>query len=357
MDRYTKLVSSHVRVVLTGLAVLSATIGHYRAATRQQAQPPEKVPSLSVLAEFTPVEIQTLKTGQPVSKLLQSDPDHEVAVAGAVWIDAPVEAFVAAMKDIEHLEHGRGFLITKRISNPPRPEDFAALELTDFDIEQLKKCRVGDCGIKLDKPSIERIQKQIDWSKPTAKEDVNALMRQMALEFTTAYHKEGNKALVVYANKKEPVDIDKEFDTIVGEMQPLWRVEPELRRYLLEYPQANLPNSTSFLYWQMVNFGIRPVLRINHLAMTENAGHTIVASKLLYADHYFWTALEIRELVPGPGPQGFWFVDVSRGRSGSLAKSGPKGHVIRDEVRKHSLKGLNEALIGTKAFLEAQTRR
>src|SRR5581483_3026188 len=109
-----------------------------------------------------------------------------------------VEAFVDAIKHVEQLEHGHGFLVTKRISNPPRPEDFAALELTDFDIDQLKKCQIGDCGIKLDKPSIERIQKEIDWSKPTVKDDVNALVRQMALEFTTAYQKEGDKTLVVY---------------------------------------------------------------------------------------------------------------------------------------------------------------
>jgi hypothetical protein len=356
MDRYKKLLSARF-VVLVGLVLLSLlTTAHHRAATRQVARPPEKVPSLSVLVDFTPEEIQTLKAGQPVSKLFQSDPDYEVAVAGAVWINAPIKAYIEAVKDIERLEHGHGFLVTKRISDPPRPEDFAALQLTDFDVEQLKECRVGDCGIKLNKSAIERIQTQIDWSKPTAKADVNALVRQMALEFVTAYEREGNKALVVYANKKQPVDIAKQFDTIVGEMQPLWRVEPDLRQYLLEYPQAKLPNSTSFLYWQMVDFGIRPVFRINHVVITETAGHTIVASKLIYATHYFWTGLETRELIPDASGRGFWFADVSRGRSGSLAKSGPKGHVIREQARKHSLKGLNEGMMATKSFLESKAR-
>jgi hypothetical protein len=355
MDRYTKL-SSRLFAVLIGVVLLSLTAADHRAATRQVTRPPEKVPSLSVLVDFTPEENQTLKAGKPVSKLLRSDPDYEVAVAGAVWINAPTKAYIEAMKDIEHLERGKGFLVTKRISDPPRPEDFAALELTDFDVEQLKKCRVGDCGIKLNKSAIERMQTEIDWSKPTAKADVNALVRQMALEFVTAYEREGNKALVVYANKKQPVDIAKQFDTIVGEMQPLWRVEPDLRRYLTEYPHAKLPNSTSFLYWQMVNFGVRPVFRINHVVITETAGHTIVASKLIYATHYFWTALETRELVPDASGRGFWFVDVSRGRSGSLAKSGPKGHIVRDQTRKHSLKGLNEGMMATKSFLESRAR-
>jgi hypothetical protein len=133
-------------------------------------------------------------------------------------------------------------------------------------------------------------------------------------------------------------------------------VEPDLRQYLIDYPQAKLPNSSSLLYWQVVNFGIRPVIRINHVVITENAGHTFVASKLLYATHYLLTALEIRELVPDPSGQGFWFVDVSRGRSSSLAKGGPKGHIIREEVRNHSLKGLNAGMIATKSFLEGKAR-
>jgi hypothetical protein len=327
---------------------------HHSAAARQ-AGPPEKLASLSVLVQFTPAEVQKLKAGEPVSKLLESDPDHEVAVAGAVWINAPVRKYVESIKDIEHLEQGDGFLVTKRISDPPRPEDFAALELPDRDVKALKECRTGECGIKLDQTSIERIQKEIDWSKPTATADVNALVRQMALEFVTAYQRGGNQELAVYRDKKQPTYISREFATIVDEMRPLWQVEPALHQYLVEYPQAQIPNSTSFFYWQMVNFGIRPVIRINHVVITENAGHTFLASQVIYATHYFWTALEIRELVPDPGRgEGFWFVDVSRGRSGSLAKGGPKGHVIREQVKEHSLKGLVKGMEATKTLLEGK---
>lgn len=353
MDRYKISVSS-LLPLLVGLIVWSLAASHDGASMRQTAPSAQKIPSLSVLADFTPEEVQTLKAGQPVAKLLPADAEHEVAVAGAVWISAPVSAYLEAMKDIEHLQHGGRFLVTKRISDPPRPEDFAALQLTDFDMEQLKKCRVGDCGIKLDKAAIERIRTEIDWSKPTAKDDVNAIARQMALEFTTAYERDGNKALVIYANKKQPVDIAKEFDTIVGEMQPLWRVQPDLRQYLIGYPQVQLPNSTSFLYWQMVNDGIRPVFRINHVVITETTGHAVVASKLIYATHHFWTGLEIQELTPEPSRQGFWFVNVSRGRSGSLA--GATKAPVRKKVREKSVEGLKDGMMQTKSYLEGSSR-
>jgi hypothetical protein len=62
--------------------------------------------------------------------------------------------------------------------------------------------------------------------------------------------------------------------------------------------------------------------------MVEEPGGAIVASKMLYASHYFWTALELRVLVRDPSRgQGFWFVTESRSRSDGL--SGFTGHVIR----------------------------
>jgi hypothetical protein len=290
-----------------------------------------------------------------VSKLLESDSDQEIAVAGAVWINAPVNRGLQAMKDIERLEHGGGFLVTRRISDPPRLEDFSALELPEQDVRDLQKCRPGECEVKLDENAIERIQKEIDWSKPSAAADVNALVRKLALEYVKAYQQGGNQELAVYRDKKRPAYVAQEFRAMVDEMPSLRQREPALRAYLLEYPKAQLPNTTSFLYWHQVKFGLKPTIMINHVVITDSLEHTLVASKQIYASHYFWTALELRELTPDPSRgEGFWLVDVSRGRSGSL--SGVKGHIIRGRAQKESLKGLDEGLQATKSLLEGKTR-
>src|SRR5262245_33923541 len=178
--------------------------GHPIAATRGQAERQETLAGVSDLLHFTPMEIQTLKTGRLVSKLLDSDPDYEVAVAGAVWISAPVSKYIQAIKNIEHLERGKGFQVTRLISDPPRLKDFAALQLPDVDIKDLKACRVGECAVNMDENMIERIQKEIDWSKPSAASDVNALVRQLALEYVTGYQQGGNKELAVYRDKSRP---------------------------------------------------------------------------------------------------------------------------------------------------------
>jgi hypothetical protein len=43
----------------------------------------------------------------------------------------------------EEFEPGREFPITKRISDPPAPDDFAAMETSDEDYEALTECRIG----------------------------------------------------------------------------------------------------------------------------------------------------------------------------------------------------------------------
>jgi len=117
---------------------------------------------------------------------------------------------------------------------------------------------------------------------------------------------------------------------------------------LLEYPKARLSKGSAFFYWQQVEFGLKPTIRVNHVAISEEAENTIIASKLLYASHYFRAALELQILVPDSsrGP-GFWLVTVKRLRSDGL--SGTTGQFVRIRVERDALKGLNEALRATKS--------
>jgi len=299
MKPRTKSLVSGLFATLAAFVILSFAVPDPITATGQ-VRLPEKLAGLADLVQLTPADVQALNANEPVSKLLSTNDEHEVAVLGAVWIKAPVKKYVQAMKHIEQLEHGDGFLITRRISDPPRLEDFADLDLPADDVKELKTCRVGKCDVKLDGDVIERIHREIDWSKPTAEADLNALMRQLALDYVTAYQRGGNQELAVYRDHSRPAFVAKEFAAMIAEMSLLQQWEPAVRQYLLDYPKAQLPNAASFLYWQKVKFGLKPVIRINHVVITENSERVLVAAKQLYASHYFWTAIELRELIPDP---------------------------------------------------------
>jgi hypothetical protein len=307
-------------------------------------------------AHTTSSEREALLAGNPLVKLLDADPSEEIAVLGAVWVNAPARLYVEQVKDIEAFERGGAFRVTKRISEPASPDDFAALTISDQDFEDLEDCRVGDCVLKLDADGVQRLRAQVDWRTPTAKGDVTALFRRLALEYVNGYREGGNARLGVHRDRERPTFVANEFRSMIERLPRLAAELPDLTRYLLEYPNATLADSTEFLYWQETQFGLRPTVRINHLVIQDRPEQTVVASKMLYASHYFWTALELRILLPDPvrGP-GFWLVTVNRSRSDGL--SGFTGRLIRGRVRSEVENGTRSALTATKTRLESKETR
>ena len=286
-----------------------------------------------------------------MTQLLETDPAKEVAIFGAVWVNAPVSRYLSAVKDIEAFEKGDNFLVTKRISDPPRLEDFDQLSLPPDEIADLKTCKVGDCEVKVGEPALTRIQKETDWSKPTATADVERSIRRLALEYVTGYLEGGNIRLAAYRDTKRPTFVAQEFAAMIDRMPEMADYLSDLRQYLLDYPKVRLPNAESFLYWQNVKFGLKPTIRINHVTIADQQSHVAVVSKMLYASHYFWTAIEVRVLVPDPaGREGFWFANVNRSRSDGLG--GFVGSLIRGKVRAEAEQGMQASLAVTKKRLE-----
>jgi hypothetical protein len=158
----------------------------------------------------------------------------------------------------------------------------------------------------------------------------------------------------VYRDSGRPTFVAGELREMIDEMPELTTYMPAVRRYLLEYPKVTPQDSTSssFLYWQETEFGLKPTIRVSHLAIREGAdGATVVASKMLYATHYFWTGLELRVLLPDPSRgRGFWLVIVNRGRSDGL--SGFTGVFARRRVSSEALTGVSAVLRMTSQKLE-----
>jgi len=313
--------------------------------------PPRLNTFLAGTVKITPEQRTSLTGGAPITRLLDVDESKEVAVFGAIWINAPVRRYVEAVKDIENLERGGGFRMTKRISTVPRLEDFAQLRLPAEDVSDLRRCRIGDCEVKLSEQSLERFRTQVDWNTPNPRPAADALMQRLAFEYVNRYLEGGNERLAVYRDNERPTFVAREFRTMIDQMPELTTYMPDMRRYLLEYPKVTLGNSTSFLYWQETVFGLKPTIRISHLTIREGPDDTVVTSKMLYASHYFWTGLELRALLPDPSRgQGFWFVTVSRSRSDGL--SGFTGMFVRRRVRTEVQDGALAGLEMTKRKLE-----
>lgn len=339
------------------LAILFAIFGAIPRTNFAWSQPASrKLPAkldqyLSMVVRPKQAERNSLLAGHPLAKILDGDSNSEVVVFAGIWINAPIHRYVERLRDIENFERGKGFRATKHISAVPRIEDFAAMRLPPADVDALRTCRVGDCDVKMSAEAMRRFQTEVNWRAANRLDVANNIFRQIALEYVTGYLQGGNERLAVYRDSSQPSVIADEFRMMVDEMPELSTFMPNLRRYLLDFPKVRPPEVTSFLYWQDVQFGLKPTIRINHVSIHEGPEDTVVASKMLYASHYFRTALELRALVPDPARgRGFWFFTVSRSRSDGL--SGFLGPLVRSRVRNGALDGALAALIATKSKLE-----
>ena len=335
-------------------AALALTLVTSASDTLQNATsglPPRLEQYLKSRMKLSEDQRRDLVAGGPVTKLVNVDESSELGIFGAIWIDAPIRRYVEAVTDIEQFERGGAFLVTRRISAPPRLEDFAELRLREKDVADLRTCKVGDCAVKLDANTIQALRAEVDWKTPEAAATVNRALQRFALFYVNGYLEAGNARLAVYRDKSRPTAVAEEFGAMVQHVPELTPSVGEMRRYLLEYPNVAPGDATSFLYWQETDFGLKPTIRISHMAVREGQDDTVVASKMLYASHYFWTGLEVRVLLPDPsrGP-GFWLVNFNFGRSDGLG--GFTGRIVRVWVRSAAQKKMLAALRATKRRVE-----
>ena len=120
---------------------------------------------------------------------------------------------------------------------------------------------------------------------------------------------------------------------MVGRTAALPDLLPELRTYLLSFPAADLAGADTFYYWEKVDFGMKPTIRVNHAVIYHPPGRgreiSVVAIKQLYASHYFHTALDVSMCVgsaQGDRP-GFYLLTLKASEQADL--TGMKGSIVR----------------------------
>jgi hypothetical protein len=302
-------------------------------------------------------QIADIQHGKAVTKALSTPTPSEVMVFGAIYIHASIEDYLKAAQDINSLRGSPNYLGVQIFSTPPQLSDLKGFVLEDQDIKDLKDCKPGNCELQLPAQSIEEFKKQVNWSAPDVAAQVNSLAQKMALELVSRYQKEGNSALGSYQDKDQPVHVIEQFESFLRGAPALSRYLPDLERYLMDYPRAQLPNAESSFYWERVKFGLKPTLRINQMVIYHGAGPSgaidSVAIKQLYASHYFQTALDLSVCAKDdahPDETGFYLITVKGSRQSGL--TGAKGSIIRRNAVSKSRSSLETSLMHIKATLE-----
>jgi hypothetical protein len=304
-------------------------------------------------------QIAAIRSGKALAKVLESRTPDEVFVFGSVYVQSTPEKYLKFAADIDALRKLPSYLAIRNFSDPPQLSDLDGFTLDAEDIKQLKDCEPGKCDLQLPTDAINTFKQSVNWSAPDAANQVNQLAQKMALETIQQYIQGGNAALGTYMDKHNPAVVGDTFKSLLSRSKALPVYFPELEHYLLEYPQAPAENIQSEFYWEKVNFGLKPTLRIVQAIIYRDSRPTnpayAVAVKQLYASHYFETALDLTICVrdhENPG-RGFYLITLKGSQQAGL--TGIKGGIVRKVAVDKTRSSLEKALGAIKQKLESGT--
>ena len=272
-------------------------------------------------AAFNAADFAALEQGHTVVKLLPEQDKSEVAVCGLVSLQVTPEVFLQSFRDSMARKSNPAILEIGSFSSSPTLDDLQTLTIENRDIEDLKECVVGDCRLKLSAKMIERFRKEINWEAPDYRIQATQLLKQMLLDYVRDYLARGDAALIEYNDKPKEVRLAEEQGALMAGSIYLNGVLTELPPYLKGFAGAERSIVENAFVWSKIKFGLKPVIAINHVMIykreLETGPQILIASKQIYANHYFDSSLALTAFVSLPGSTSYLFYE-NRSRADGL---------------------------------------
>jgi hypothetical protein len=294
--------------------------------------------------------------GQAVARLMPGEDGQDVNVFGVVRVRRPADDVLRLVRRIDQFERAMGIDAVGRFSDPPRPGDLSALSLPDHDIEDLRACRPGNCDLQLSASAIAALERGVNWRQPDAGAAAQRIIRGTILDQVLAYRARGVPAIAPYADREPATAVDQELARVLRPTDvPI--EAPGAFAWLQRYPGGPSDGVIDFFYWNLGDFGMKPTLRVNHMALfpVPEAGRArgvqaIVATRQVYASHYFSATIEWRTIVEDDETGACFVLYATRSRVTGL--SGFIGTLIRSRVRGRARAGMERYLHRTRNLIE-----
>lgn len=284
---------------------------------------------------INPRERSRLDEGAVVVKTLDARA-RDVAIFAAAEIDTSGDRLVSWVRRIEALKRGPHVHAIARFSHPPRLEDLAAVALDDDEIDALRSCRPGSCGLKVSQDEIRMLRAIADRRGAGWRSDLQEAFRRALLARATTYLERGMGGLPAPGDTSTALLPEQEAASIASMLPFLAHQLPAHMEFLRAFPTAPAAGVESFLYWARESLGGKPVISITHVTISRPGGparpDAIVVARQVYASHYMTGALGVTAIVGGRGGAPSYLAYLNRSRLDVL--DGPFGGLVRRIVER-----------------------
>src|SRR5688572_13071835 len=264
---------------------------------------------------------------------------RDLAVYGVVRTTAAPDRLVAWTRAIEQLYQGRYVPALGRFSDPPHLADLAGLTLDEEDLNDLRACRPGDCGVKLSAPEMERIRQAAAAGGAQWRPAVQDAFRRVVLGRARDYLASGLAGSLPYEDHQKAVLPQAEFEEIAARIGVETLFDVRVVPYLRAYPAVRGEGEAveSFLHWSKETLGGgKPIVSVTHVAIFrsqgEHASDAVVAARQIFATHYLTGSLSLTAVTAGADGGPAHLIYIRRSRTDAF--DGPFGKFVRHVVEK-----------------------
>jgi hypothetical protein len=277
----------------------------------------------------------------------------QLAVFVATRLNAPPDALMTWTRAIAELKRSKFVLAIGRFSDPPRPSDLEDLTLDQRDLDAIRECGPGNCGLKLSAGDIESLTGVAAAAGAEWREAVQREFRRLLAERVVQYRAGGLAALPSPADRMKSRRPDDALSAIM-EQSPYLGNLPHVVAWLKKYPRTDSAVE-SFFYWSKEHYGDgKPVISITHIGIVRpESNHRLpailVAGKQIFATHYLEGGLGLTMIVRDTGNGAPYLayvnrsqVDMLRGFFGAFVRG-----VLEDRVERQApliIRGLRARL-------------
>lgn len=290
-------------------------------------------------------ETAAVEHGDVVVRVQPTQDQRDVAVFGVVRIAVPRDVYLRRVQDFRNWLRTPTRTRLGVFSDPAVLSDVDDLIVSRDDARDLRKCKPGDCTTKLPAAEMQRVQAEVDWSAKDQQSLVTALARQRMVQYVEDYRNHGNVSMPVYDDRPS-VRASDAFLAVLAQSTYLNQTAPAIANYFRTFPRGRPGGVSDVLYWsEDVVARLRPILSLTHAVVytpPETSGTTVVASKQIYANHYFEAALEVLNVVDREvtgEPASIYLVVDRRLRFDNL----PRGGILN--IRGRAVNGLRDQLL------------
>jgi hypothetical protein len=163
-----------------------------------------------------------------------------------------------------------------------------------------------------------------------------------------------------YSDRTQGVRVEEEQRSLLDASIYFNQFAPEFTQYLRSFPQRPLGAAENSLFWSRIKFGLKPVITVTHVVIYSRPARTapqvLVASRQIYANHYFDSSLALSAFI-NPSVDGgtgnSYLLYTNRSRADALG--GMFSGLKRALVESEAMGSLQAILQEQKVRMEALT--